>query len=413
MFENYIKTALKVLLRRKFFTFISLFAICFTLLVLVVAATMLDHLFGPHAPEKYADRSIGVYSLRLAGDQATRTGWPGYKFLDEQVRTLPHLERSTIIGLQREASSYTGGRKVTAYLKNTDGEFWKVYDFRFVEGRPYTVEDDRRADPVAVINVATREKFFAGEPAVGKQIELDGQRFTVIGVVENVPITRFAPFSDVWAPIGTIRAQGFRQETVGSFIGIVVAKSKDDVEKIQSEYAIRLKNAPLPDPKMWKTMSGGIETPFQFIARMLFSPSMEEDRSGVLFGVFVALAVLFMALPAVNLINLNASRILERASEIGVRKAFGASSRTLIGQFLIENIFVTLAGGLLAIVLAQLVLAALNSTGLILYSEFRLNWRIFGYGLAFALFFGFISGVYPAWRMSRLDPVAALHGRNR
>ena len=52
-----------------------------------------------------------------------------------------------------------------------------------------------------------------------------------------------------------------------------------------------------------------------------------------------------MLLPAINLVNLNVSRILERASEIGVRKAFGASSRTLVGQFVVENVVLTLVGG--------------------------------------------------------------------
>ena len=60
MFENYIKTALKVLQRRKFFTFISMFAITFTLLVLIVAAAMLDFVFAPHAPETRLDRTLGV-----------------------------------------------------------------------------------------------------------------------------------------------------------------------------------------------------------------------------------------------------------------------------------------------------------------------------------------------------------------
>ena len=57
-----------------------------------------------------------------------------------------------------------------------------------------------------------------------------------------------------------------------------------------------------------------------------------------------------MLLPAVNLVNLNASRIMERASEIGVRKAFGASSRTLVGQFVVENVVLTLIGAALGFV---------------------------------------------------------------
>jgi putative ABC transport system permease protein len=121
--------------------------------------------------------------------------------------------------------------------------------------------------------------------------------------------------------------------------------------------------------------------------------------------------ILFMLLPTVNLININLSRILERSSEIGVRKAFGASSRTLIGQFVAENILLTLIGGLIGFVTSFLVLQVITRSGLIQYAQFHVNYRIFLYGLLTALFFGVFSGVYPAYRMSRLHPVEALRRR--
>jgi putative ABC transport system permease protein len=120
-----------------------------------------------------------------------------------------------------------------------------------------------------------------------------------------------------------------------------------------------------------------------------------------------------MLLPTINLVNLNVSRIMERASEIGVRKAFGASSRTLVGQFVVENVLLTLLGGVVGLAVSALVLDALSASGLVQYARFSLNLRIFGYGLALALFFGVLSGVYPAWRMSRLHPVEALRGAAR
>jgi putative ABC transport system permease protein len=124
-------------------------------------------------------------------------------------------------------------------------------------------------------------------------------------------------------------------------------------------------------------------------------------------------AALFMLLPAVNLMNLNTSRIMERASEIGVRKAFGASSRTLVGQFIIENVVLTLVGAAIGFVLAAWLLNAINASGVIQYAALHLNYRIFAWGVALALVFGLLSGVYPAWRMSRLHPVQALKGAAR
>jgi putative ABC transport system permease protein len=122
--------------------------------------------------------------------------------------------------------------------------------------------------------------------------------------------------------------------------------------------------------------------------------------------------LLFMLLPTLNLVNINLSRILDRASEIGVRKAFGASSRTLVGQFVVEYLVLTLLGALLGLLLAVPVLAALNESGLLPYARLGLNFRVFLYGLALAVFFGVLSGVYPAWRMSKLHPVQALRGRS-
>jgi putative ABC transport system permease protein len=111
--------------------------------------------------------------------------------------------------------------------------------------------------------------------------------------------------------------------------------------------------------------------------------------------------------------NLNTSRILERASEIGVRKAFGASSRVLVGQFVVENVVLTLVGAAVGFVIAGWLLSAINASGIIQYASLQLNYRIFAWGVGLAVAFGLLSGVYPAWRMSRLHPVEALKGAAR
>ena len=124
-------------------------------------------------------------------------------------------------------------------------------------------------------------------------------------------------------------------------------------------------------------------------------------------------ALMFMALPAINLVNLNVSRIMERASEIGVRKAFGASSRTLVGQFIVESIVLTLVGGAIGLLLSLLVMQAINASGLIPYTPLAVSHRVFVAGLGLSLLFAMMAGALPAWRMSRLHPVEALHGRVR
>jgi len=86
---------------------------------------------------------------------------------------------------------------------------------------------------------------------------------------------------------------------------------------------------------------------------------------------------------------------------------------TLVGQFVIENVLLSLIGGMIGFTLSQLVLRAITRSGLLQYADLHLNYRIFIYGLLTAIFFGLFSGVYPAWKMSRLHPVEALRGGSR
>jgi putative ABC transport system permease protein len=419
MIKNYLKVALKVLARRKFFTFISLFGICVTLLVLMVATAMLDQIFAPQAPEVRSDRTLGIYQISLRGEYMAYSGFSGYGLLERLRRNLtqelPAVENTSVFTVQEKVVSYLDGRKLEAWLKHTDGEFWRILDFRFVEGGPFTPEDERNANFVAVINESTRDRFFGGQPALGRSIEVDGQRFRIAGVVEDVPILRFVPFSDIWVPVSTMKSATYKQEYLGGFIAILLARSRADFPAIKSEIAARFKEAEahIPATTPYKTIFGGADTLFEALSRIFFSSNdVGDSHPERLVVVLLTMMVLFMVLPTVNLVNINLSRILDRSSEIGVRKAFGASSRTLVGQFVIENVVLTLIGALIGFVLSAAVLSALNASGVIPYSDLHLNGRVFLYGLAIALFFGLFSGVYPAWRMSKLHPVQALRGRS-
>ncbi|MFN7974629.1 MAG: ABC transporter permease [Acidobacteriota bacterium] len=412
MIASYLKLAWRVLGRRKLFTAISLFGIAFTLVVLMVVAAMLDHVFGPHAPEVNQRRTLTVSLLRMSGEHRIHTGGPGYGLLDRFVRPLPGVERVSLYSNPFTVVGFPGGQRVKSFMKRTDGAFWQVFRFDFVEGGPYTEDDVTQARLVAVINEATRAAHLLGGSAVGRTIEVDGQRFTVTGVVKNVPMLRFQPFADIWVPTSTSKSDAYKREFAGDY-NAVVAASRSDFPRIKAEVASRLKAAEkeLPDPRSYAHLDGGADTTLEMVSRLILSPTLEESHPGELLGILIAAAFLFMSLPALNLVNLNVSRILERASEIGVRKAFGASTLTLTGQFLVENLVLSLLGGALGLVGATIALGAIEATGVIPYADFRFNPRIFAYGLAATMAFGVVSGVYPALRMSRLHPVAALRSR--
>lgn len=427
MLANYLKIAVKVLLRRKFFTAISLFGISFTLVVLMVGTAILDHVVAPLPPETRQDRTLGVYSARMLGEHFGMHTQPGFALLDRYARDLPGVERMSIFsdGL---VSSYLNGSRIKSSLKRTDGEFWKILDFEFLEGGPFNSDDVEKARFVAVINATTRRRFFGDAPALDQTIEADGQRFQVVGVVPDVPELRTVPFADIWVPLTTAKSDAYRRELMGGFKAIFLAGSSPGFPLIKEEFRTRMKTVDLP--RDFQRMIAVPETALEHAASSLVHEadqivhgggslvgSLDHGTGDISLARFWAaaglLSLIFMLLPSLNLVNLSVSRILERASEIGVRKAFGASSRTLVGQFVVENVVLTVVGGVIGFVLSRLVLDALGASGLFASTQFRLNGRVFLYGLALAVFFGVLSGAYPAWRMSQLRPVEALKGSAR
>jgi len=407
MFKKYIKLSLKVLLRHKFFTFISLFGISFTLMILLTTTAFLDHMLGPTYPETRLDRSLYVLDLEIKGPEISRRGSISYYFLNKYVKTLKTPELISITSFFQKTVTYNQGRKYKIALKYTDAEFWEIMDFKFIEGKPFNDEDVKNINQVAVINEATKEKYFGEESALGKFIEADWKKYKVIGVVKDVPIIRILAYGDVWVPITNTKEDITSYSLDGDYQAILLARSKQDFPKIKAEFQKHLAQVEFMDDT-YDSIKGGTDTLLESTSREMFG--FDDAKVHLLFFIATGLMILFMMLPAMNLVNININRIMERYSEIGIRKSFGASSITLVGQFIVENIILTLIGGLIGLILTYIVLTIFNLSNIIPYAHFNMNFRIFGFALLITLLFGLLSGVYPAWRMSRLKPVQALQG---
>jgi len=413
MLINYLKLAYKVLLRRKFFTFVSLFGTSVTLLVLVIGSAMLDYSLSPNAPEVRLNRTLLVTYMAMRGDQNEWSGDPGYGFIDRYCRNIPHVERMSVYTGAHGTASFIQGEKVVSQIRHTDAEYWSILDFAFIAGQPFGESEVANGSHVAVISQSTARNLFGDPSPIGRSFETQGQTFRVIGVVRNVPRVREAAYADIWVPVTTLPTEEWKTTLMGDFNAMLLADSPRHFRAIRSEFAARLPHVVMTDPDNFKTMSGSPRTRLEDIAAEAVGMTNDSPRTGMFIGVLVLLTLLFMLLPAINLVNLNISRIFERVSEIGVRKAFGASRRHLVGQFIVENIVLAVMGGAIGLLLSMWALHVINGSGMIANADLRMNPRIFLYGLGLSIFFGVLSGAYPAWRMARLDPVEALRGGQR
>jgi putative ABC transport system permease protein len=409
MLRNSLKLALKVLARRKVFTAISLVGIALTLAVLMVATAILDNVLAARAPQSRLDRTLVVETVRQHGPGSTWNANPGRGFLERTVRNLPGAERVSLFTEIATIVVYDGASRVELPYKRTDAEYWKLLDFHFLEGGPFSASDEAANRSVVVITDEVRQKLFGGAPALGRFINIGGEPHRVVGVVPSVPFTQAVAYSTLWIPLGPPTDQELNA-VFGPLRGAVLARSQRDIPRIQSEFRARVARVPIFQPQEYKEMHAALDTTFDGIARHLMGDQFGERSPMALRVAFLILALLFMTLPALNLVTLNLSRILERASEVGVRKAFGAPRRMLIGQFVLENVVLTILGGLAAFALAFILLRAFASLEFLPGAHFDLNLRIFAWGMLIAAFFGIFSGLYPAWKMSRLDPVNALRG---
>ena len=410
---SYIRLALKVLTRRKFFTFISLFGITLTLVVLAVATAILDDAFSPNPPETRFDRTLLIDRVMQVGPDGVMNVNPGYGFLQQYVLNLPGIERASAFSSVFGGTIYNAGGRIDVRMRRTDANYWKILDYRFVEGRPFTADDENRGAFVAVITEGLREKLFGKGTAMGRRVEISGQRFTVIGVVPDVPATRLAAYGEMWVPMTTAKSSDYKHQFVGDWNGMVLLRSRADIPRVQSDFQAIVRRIPTSDPKAFDRVVARLDTLYEQFAYDVMGGPFKQfyDVAPLALGILLAiLAVLFMSLPALNLVTLNLSRILERAPEIGVRKAFGAPRRVLILQFITENVILTLIGGICAYLLGIVAVMIINRSGAIPHAQFVMNARVFVYGMLVAAFFGIFSGAYPAWRMSRLDPVTALRG---
>ncbi|MEL7160868.1 MAG: ABC transporter permease [Bacteroidota bacterium] len=440
MFKNYLVLALKVLKRKPFYTFISLFGISFTLMILMLLTSLINATLGENPPMSHADRMIIMPTMErtrtetdtilhvdtalVAGVErydstytyednvvSNSNGPTSYRFVTENLANLEEAEHTAFIHNNSHIDGYLDGRKFSFEPYYVNAGYWDVFDYEFLHGDRFGQEDVDQANKIVVITTKAAEEYFGEVSAsiLDREMEMGGQRYRVRGIVDRPYSDNPLIGGDIYLPMTTLDNRALASEELyGGFMTAFLVPSSDRLEALQSEINFLAENYQLPPDSYFDAIKLYNSTPRDGYAQALLGERDPKVARRRLYIPVTVLLLLFVALPLLNLINLNVGRVAERQGEIGVRKAFGATGRDILVQFIFENLVLTFIGGIIGLLLALGLISYVNENDLLGITRLAYNANVFMYFLIVVVFFGFVSGILPAYRMSRANVANSL-----
>ena len=291
------------------------------------------------------------------------------------------------------------GRKVAGtMLTGATAAVNTVSNLTLLQGRMWTDDEDQRASHVCVLGYDTWQQLFDGQPAVGKQVNIETGLYTIIGVLEKQkqPFggSRNQADNQVYFPLGTFHNLHPEDKDMWVSVKYDDPKNKELVqEEIREMLRIRRHvRVDKPDDfevfgpdslsKLWNQLTGGL----------------------VLF--MIAVSSVGLMVGGVGVMNIMLVSVTERTREIGVRKALGATKRTLLTQFTTEAVTLCAVGGIIGILIGAIFTWIIYLLPIGLPATLSTVWVLTGFTVSCAI--GLIFGIYPAWKAANLDPIEAL-----
>ena len=363
MIKQHFKQAWTMMRQNKLFTSIYVagtgLSIAFTMVLFIIYYVK----FAPVYPEYNRDRTLVISCMAVA--QKGEKTWNNYNAgvntrAKDLVKGLPHLDKVGLALLKDSRGGNTvllpeSQELLSVNAGKVDAGFWEVFTFRFLSGKPFDEAAVESGLPVAVITEKIATRIFASTDVAGKYFKYNGNDIQVAGVVADVTGVTPASAADLYFPLhyeGQFRPSPRDRGLMGSLQLYMTATSADDVETLRSE-VVDVLNRYNQENQEWEHFY--MEQPdvwwkSQFRVLRGSAPDIAGSVRSIL---YMLLALLFI--PAMNLCGMISSRMDERMSELGVRKAYGANNASLISQVLTENLLLTLVGGLVGLVLAYFI----------------------------------------------------------
>jgi putative ABC transport system permease protein len=324
----------------------------------------------------------------------------------EAVSQLPHVKAAGALiqflhpelGVGTFAVKYQDRKAKNTILEGDTASMKDVVDLRMDSGRWFTENEEERHATVILLGHDTVEELFPFESPLGKEINIEGRLFEVIGVAAKVKSV-FGGGKDpddnkVFFPLTTFRTL---HPALKDHWIVVKATSHEAMPRAIDEIRELLR-------RRRKVPTDKADDFAVFTSDSI--SDVWNQLTGMLFVGMFAISSVGLIVGGVGVMNIMLVSVTERTREIGVRKAIGARKRDILLQFTLEAIILTAVGGAIGILLGAIIVWIIPALWPSLPAHMSLFWTMFGFTSAAGT--GLIFGIYPAWKAANLDPIEAL-----
>ena len=426
MLKNYLKIALRNLIRQRVYSIINIVGLTVGIAGCLLIVMFVSNEFSYDNFHPNADRIYKVALERKYPNHSTYYAIIPHSYADVLIEDFPEVSQVVKIGgpFNDVLVSYKDNRNDEKkfeedYIVAADSNFFKFFNIKLLKGDP----DKSLKNPNdLVITQETAKRYFGNEEPLGKTLHLVNQDFNVSGVCENIPENSHLKFDFIFkwndnffgprrSNFITFSAHTYLELKPGADAKMLEAKFPKMVDTYASAQIEQDLGKSWED---YKKEGNGYRYFLQPLTSIHLDPTNMEAKmtpGGNLNYVYflMSVAALILLIACINFMNLATARSAERAREVGLRKTMGSQKTQLVSQFLIESIVLSILSTVLAVGLAVAALPFFNDLA---DKNLTLN---FSPGILLgltgvALVVGFLAGSYPAFALSSFNPVVVMKG---